>query len=72
MKSFIITAFFPEVKPAHEAWQTVVTTASDINVATARGIRALRSRPGVAGKHVSEVQLTIKEAGIPKVNQAVP
>jgi len=62
MKSFIVTAFFPEVKPAHAAWQTVVATASDITVATARGMREIRSRPGVAGKRVSEVRLTIKEA----------
>jgi hypothetical protein len=67
MKSFVITAFFPEVKPAHAAWQTVTTTASDINVATARGMRALRSRPGVAGKKVSEVRLTIKETGVAAV-----
>lgn len=67
MKSFTVTAFFPEVKPAHAAWQTVVATGSDINVAVSRGMRELRSRPGVAGKRVSEVRLTVKETGVAAV-----
>lgn len=62
MKSFIVTAFFPEVKPAHCAWQTITVPASDLGVAARLAIHQVRSRPGVAGKHISEVRLTIKEA----------
>jgi len=62
LKSFTVTAFFPEVKPAHCAWQTGTVKASDLGVAAVRAIHELRSRPGVAGKHISEVRLTIKEA----------
>jgi hypothetical protein len=64
MKLFTVTAFFPEVKPAHCAWQTITIEASDIAPVATRALRELRARPGVSGKHVSEVRLTIKEAGV--------
>lgn len=63
MKSFIVTAYFPEVKPAHAAWQTVTVTASDFTVAATRGLQKIHALPGVAGKHITEVRLTIKESG---------
>lgn len=61
MKSFTVIAFFPEAK-AHCAWQTVTVPASDLGVAARLAIHQVRARPGVAGKHISEVRLTIKEA----------
>jgi hypothetical protein len=64
MKSFTVAAFFPEVKPAHCAWQTVTVNASDFGVALKLAMQELRSRPGVAGKHVSEARLTIKAADV--------
>lgn len=64
MKSFTVTAFFPEVRPAHCAWQTGTVKASDLAVAARLGVQELRSRPGVSGKHVSEIQLTIREARV--------
>ncbi|MBZ5700265.1 MAG: hypothetical protein LAN84_00300 [Acidobacteriia bacterium] len=69
MKKFIITAFFPEVKPAHAAWQTATVTASNVAVATSRALWELRERPGVAGKHVSEIRLTIKETDVASSEQ---
>lgn len=67
MKSFTVTAFFPEVKPAHCAWQTVTVLAGDIAAATNRAVRELRASPGVAGKHVSVIKFTICEIeGSPK------
>ena len=61
MKSFTVTAFFPEAK-AHLAWQSITLNAGDLNVAVSRGISRLRSRPGIAGKHITEVRLTVKLA----------
>lgn len=64
MKSFSITAFFPEVKPAHAAWQSITISAGTIVEASLRGLSQLRERPGVKGKHITEVRLTVKEAGV--------
>ncbi|MGH9780722.1 MAG: hypothetical protein ACRD33_02780 [Candidatus Acidiferrales bacterium] len=61
MKTFTVTAFFAEVKPAHAAWQSVTVEAGDISVAASRGLHQLRSRPNIAGKRVSEVRLIIRE-----------
>lgn len=61
VKSFTVTAFFPEAK-AHLAWQSITLNAGDLNVAVSRGISRLRSRPGIAGKHITEVRLTVKLA----------
>jgi hypothetical protein len=63
MKVFTVTAFFPEVKPAHSAWQTVTVPAGDLAVAATRALHAIRRRPGVAGKRISVVQLTIRDSG---------
>jgi hypothetical protein len=62
VKSFTVTAFFPEVKPAHNAWWTVTVTASDFTVAATRGLRKIRSYPGISGKHITEVRLTVKQS----------
>jgi hypothetical protein len=59
MKSFSVTGFFPEVK-AHLAWQTVTVHAGSFDVAAGRGLKALRTRPGIAGKRITEVRVTIK------------
>ena len=61
MKSFSISAFFPEVKPAHAAFQHCVAKASEMDIAAARGLRELRERPGIKGKRITEVNLKVKE-----------
>lgn len=61
MKSFSVSAFFPEVKPAHVAWQSITIEGGTIVEAALRGLSRLRERPGIKGKHVTEVRLTIKE-----------
>jgi hypothetical protein len=60
MKSFAVSAFFPEVKPAHAAWQTCTMQGSDLGVAAVRALHEIRTRPGIAGKHITEVRLTVK------------
>jgi len=61
MRSFSISAYFPEVKPAHAAFQSCISKASEMDVAASRGLAELRARPNVKGKRISEVRLTIKE-----------
>jgi len=63
MKSFTVVAFFPEVK-AHLAWQTAVVSASDISIAAKLALQEVRCRPGVLGKHISEVRLTIRTSPV--------
>jgi hypothetical protein len=62
MKSFSLTAFFPEAK-AHLAWQTVTIHAGSFDVAASRGLKQIRARPGIAGKRITEVRVTIKQSG---------
>jgi hypothetical protein len=62
VKSFSVTAFFPEVK-AHLAWQSVTIHAGSFDVAASRGLKQIRARPGIAGKRITEVRVTIKQAG---------
>lgn len=64
MKSFIVTAFFPAVKPAHAAWQTVTVSAGNFAVAASRALHKIRARPGISGKRVSKVSLTIQESDV--------
>lgn len=61
MKSFAITAFFPEVKPAHEAHQECRMAGSDLGVALQRAVYVIRARPELKGKRITEARLTIKE-----------
>jgi hypothetical protein len=67
VKSFTVTAFFPEVKPAHVAWQTVTVKAGDLGVAAARALHAIRKRDALKRKRIAEAQLTIRESGVAKV-----
>ena len=59
MKSFSISAFFPEAK-AHLAYQSCVSKAAEMSTAVSRGLDELRARPGIAGKRITEVRLTVK------------
>jgi hypothetical protein len=61
VKSFSVTAFFPEVK-AHLAWQTVTVHAGSYDVAASRGLKQIRARPGIAGKRITEVRVTVKQS----------
>jgi hypothetical protein len=59
MRSFIISAFFPEVKPAHAALQSYVSKASEMDIAVSRGVADFRARPGVKGEWITEVRRCI-------------
>ena len=64
MKSFTITAFFPEVKPAHLAFQSIVAKGSTVELAVKRGLHEIRGRDGIRGKKVHEIRLTVKEINL--------
>jgi hypothetical protein len=64
MKKFTIAAFFPEVKPAHVAWQTVTVSAVRIDIAAHLGICEIRRRRELFGKHITEIRLTVTEVGM--------
>jgi hypothetical protein len=69
VKPFIVTAFFPDVKPAHAAFQTCMVKGNHIGVAALRALRIIRTRDGIAGKHIREIHLTIEESGVAKVER---
>jgi hypothetical protein len=60
MKDYSVMAFFPEVKPAHASEQLGRVQANNIDLAAKRGLRLLRSRPGIKGKRIKTVKLTIR------------
>lgn len=61
MKSFVVEAYFPEVKPAHCAFQSVVVRVSGMNVAARVAIEEIRRRPEMRGKRITVAKLTISE-----------
>ncbi len=61
VKRFSISAFFPEVKPAHAAFQSCTAKALDMSTALSRGMTEIRSRDELKGKHITEARVTIKE-----------
>jgi hypothetical protein len=61
VKSFSVTAFFPEVKPAHVAFQSATAEASEMNTAVSRALAEIRERAEIKGKRITEVRLTVKE-----------
>lgn len=61
MKRFAVSAFFPEVKPAHAAFQSCVAEGEAMSTAVSRAIDQIRGLPELKGKRITEVRLTIKE-----------
>jgi hypothetical protein len=61
MKLFSISAFFPEVRPAHRAFESCTAKASTISAALSRGMKEIRQRPALKGKRIKEVRITVKE-----------
>jgi hypothetical protein len=66
MKRFSVSAFFPEVKPAHEAFQSCSFDASNMGHAVHRALLDIRARPALKGKRITEVRLTVKEINCAK------
>lgn len=64
MKRFSITAFFPELKPAHAAFQDCNFDASNMGQAAHRALLDIRARPALKGKRITEVRLTVKQIDV--------
>ena len=63
MRTWSVSAFFPEVRPAHEAQQSCSVAACDMPAAAQRALDELLRRECIKGKHISVVKLTIVAAG---------
>jgi hypothetical protein len=61
MKSFEVTAFFPGLVPAHQAYQSCSVDAPDLALAARRGLRVIRKRDAIRGKQLREVQMKIRQ-----------
>jgi hypothetical protein len=59
VRTWSISAFFPEVMPAHLAHQSCTVVASDVSVAANRGLKRLIGFEPLKGKHISTVRMTI-------------
>ena len=58
-KSYSVSAFFPEVVPAHAAEQVCRIEASNLGLAAKRGIEQMRKREVLKGKRLTAVKLTV-------------
>jgi hypothetical protein len=63
VRNWNVSAFFPEVKPAHEAQQSCTVSACRLTTAAQRGLEDLLSRAALKGKHISTARVTIVAAG---------
>lgn len=63
MRRWNISAFFPEVKPAHMAHQACTVEASSIVSASRRGMAELLNVEGVKGKRIGIAKITIVACG---------
>lgn len=59
MKRFSVEGVFPEVK-AHHYSQLCAVKAGSWEEAAKLGMKELRSRPGLKGKRIETIQLTIR------------
>lgn len=63
MRDWSISAFFPQVKPAHLAQRSCTVHACKMTTAALRGLEKLLSSEELHGKHISIVKLSIVAAG---------
>jgi hypothetical protein len=73
MKIYSVSAFFPEVKPAHASEQMCTVHASTLAVAALRGLHLLRKRDPLKGKKITQVRLTVLMTGtVPDLKRISP
>jgi hypothetical protein len=61
VKTFSVSAFFPELRPAHLAEQRIVVQASSLRSALSRAFGLIRNREGIKGKTIRIAKVTIAE-----------
>lgn len=62
MRTWSVSAFFPEVRPAHQAQQSCFVDACDIPAAARRALDQILGLEAVRGRHISVVKVTIVAA----------
>jgi hypothetical protein len=60
MNDYSVSAFMPEVKPAHVSEQSCVVRASSLGTAARLGFQTIRERDELRGKRITTVALTIR------------
>jgi hypothetical protein len=63
MKDWSITAYFPEVRPAHLAEQACVVRASSLGTAARVGLDVIRDRDEMRGKRITTARITVRMIG---------
>jgi hypothetical protein len=58
-----VSAFFPEVKPAHLANQGCSIEACRLTTAAYRGLEEIFNRDGIKGKHITIAKVTVVAFG---------
>ncbi len=59
MKEYTVEGFFPQAV-AHAAEQLALVRANRFDIAAKRGLDQFRTRPGIKGKQIRTVKLTIQ------------
>ena len=60
LKDWSVTAYFPEVRPAHLADQRVTVRASSLGTAARAGIDVIRERQELRGKKITTARITVR------------
>lgn len=67
MKSFFVDVFYPQVTPAHAAYQSTHVNASNMGLGVMRALKAIKKRPALKGKRIGECRITVREVPAAKV-----
>lgn len=65
-----MSAFFPELRPAHLAQQDVKVRASSLGTAARVGLDVIRDRDGMKGKKITTARITVRLIGGKGVDDA--
>lgn len=64
MRHFTVSAFFPNLRPAHLAYQRQSVDAESLEKAIVLALTQIRALPALHGKHMTEVTLTAVEVKV--------
>jgi hypothetical protein len=63
MRKWSVNAFFPEIKPAHEAMQSCSVEAVKMSTAARIGLETIFARDAIKGRHVTSAKVSVIAAG---------
>ncbi len=70
MNDWSVTAFFPELRPAHLAEQSVTVRASSLGTAARVGLDVIRERDEMKGKRLTTARITVRLIAAAKARAA--